>query len=108
MTLPWRRDRAGAGTSGSAAFFVLDPLRLGLALAGEALDLATWLLFRPVELNPLVVGLGDAAAAAKVAGVLAIVAIASAIGRPWDRRVLLIACAVGIFGAASNIPPRMY
>lgn len=102
MTLP--HDGPGAGTSGPVAFFVLDPLRVGLALAGEALDLLTWIAFRPVELNPLVVGLGSAAAAAKVAGVLVVIAIAAAIGGRWARIVLLIACAVGLIGAVSNLP----
>ena len=119
MTLP-RHDGPATGTRGPVdpplsaelrrRFFLLDWPRVALAVAGEALDLGTWLYFRPRELNPVVVALGDAAAAVKVAVVLAIIAIAAAIGPPWCRRVLLLACAVGLIGAVSNLPIslRMY
>lgn len=80
------------------------PTSVAFVLA-QAADLLTWCAFRPVELNPVVVGMGLGAVLAKLGLMASVVFVAWAIGRPWGRMILCLGIIAGVVGALSNVPP---
>lgn len=74
---------------------------LTLALIAQALDLLSWLVFEPVELNPIVLALGPVAVLAKL--ILVLFLAYADFGR-YRLVVLSLAIAAGFLGAYSNTP----
>lgn len=75
-----------------------------LAVAGQAADLASYLMPGVVEVNPLVAALGWLAVPAKLALVAFLVFLGLRFGADWRvRAVLALACAAGVVGFAANI-----